>query len=84
MASVAKNQLTDESSKLGKLGKKLYDMSHDSETGASHVGRIFRTGKAAGLENSENRFELAKAISKDQGKNPEVVKQWASFLKRQK
>jgi hypothetical protein len=82
MASVAKNQLGDDSSKLSKFAKKLYDMSHDPETGASHAGRIFRTEKAVGLEDSENKFKLAKAISKDHGKNPEVVKQWASFLKR--
>ena len=68
--------------KATNLGDTVYDATHDSDTGASYVGKLLKTKKAMDLDNIQNAYRITKGMAQFREREPERAAQWMSIAKK--
>jgi len=64
------------------FGDTVYNATHDSDSGASYLGKLFRTKKAMDLENINAAHNITKGMTKFREADPERADQWMGIAKK--
>lgn len=68
--------------KLTNLGDTVYNATHDADSGASYIGKIFKTKNAMNLDNIQNAYRITKGMAQFREREPERAAQWMSIAKK--
>jgi hypothetical protein len=82
LGGAAKDVGKDIAYKATHLGDTVYNATHDSDSGASYLGKLFRTKKAMDLENINAAHNITKGMTKFREADPERADQWMGIAKK--
>lgn len=68
--------------KIANLGDTVYDATHDTDSGASYGGLLFKTKNAMNLDNIDKAHKLVRGMAQFREREPERAAQWMSIAKK--